>query len=156
MKNRKKIDEERIDKDIKKIMIIFLIVFLIIFVFMVKFIVKDIFLSSYNSLVYNCQLQNRTEFLEENNLSLGGLTTVKFSPSGNVTNITIQLFTTDKKILKHEWVHVRQVLQRRSNSCQNLIGVYINEVEANFAEYLPDNIYNRIYGIPFPNSGVVK
>lgn len=62
-------------------------------------------------------------------------------------NITIEIFSLDKKIVKHELVHVNQIKNNRAYSCYKLkgFGRYFNEVEAYSMSYTPDFIFRIFY-----------
>ena len=54
----------------------------------------------------------------------------------------------EEDVLKHEWVHVKQIEQDRLYSCSHKILRRMNEIEAYFMEDVPNPIYNLIYGEP--------
>jgi hypothetical protein len=108
--------------------------------------VTSILLNSYLSVVSVCypaasenlEIVTLAETVTETNLTTGEKS----------VSITIYYDDLDYSLIKHEFVHYKQITRNFwvSMSCKAPLGKMITEIEANLAEDLPDNIYVRIYG----------
>jgi len=76
-----------------------------------------------------------------------------YSVEGNVSvvkgEIIVQIIYPSERVIKHEWVHVRQLQSGfPSLSCSKPVQKYMSEIEAYSSEKLSNPIYNLVYGEP--------
>lgn len=133
----------------KFIPIIFFLAIIILLGFLsYHFYLKDmIFEPAYMSYASQCIPHGEQIALDNGYFSVGQ--TSYNSVTGNISveiDADYAKTDTDNTVLRHEYCHVSQFRNKRAFSCFFSIGNYINEVECYIAEYLPDDIYVRIYG----------
>lgn len=117
----------------KKTYIISVLVFLLI-----VYSIQNIFIPANNSYQFACGELD----LNESGIVIQGTTS-----TNNEGDIQVELFTTDKKVLKHEYCHVDQILEERiAKYCGPKY--YFNEVECYLSENFPDKIYEVFYDLP--------
>ena len=132
-------------KELKKIAKALILIGTLLFVF--NWIFFNIIYPAHLSYKNSC-FPERTAL---ENPELRVLGRVSYQIINNTKNITKEIFIEEedehfKKTNKHECIHINQAMQNRLyTSCRTPIKI-INEIEAYTFSYLPDFIFNPIYG----------
>ena len=109
-----------------------------------------VLLPSYTSILSNC-VENGEEKIKEMGFAIGGYYEIEVNETTNevkdtlFVNETIGEWYGIDKIFKHENIHRLQAKNKNFYGCDKIIYKYLNEVEANIGQYLPDGVYNAVY-----------
>jgi len=120
--------------------------FNVLAVFLTLFYVFGFFLIAYNYAFYPSYLSYKVDCNIENINDNGEYIQAGSFQAVNSTYQEIILYSEDKAILKHEYIHYIEYLSGRLGDCSMPFRIYENELEAYIGMYLPDKIYQFIYG----------
>jgi len=125
----------------KKSNILLLISGILLLGFLVFWATTSIFIPANVSYNLACASQEEIDILLESYVIEGSVETKE-------DEIIVTIFVEDEDVIKHEWIHVKQLESDRIYSCSHKILRTMNEIEAYFMEDVPNPIYNLIYGEP--------
>ena len=123
------------------------ILFGVLFFLLVFFMFIKVFFPAYLSYADVCtdiDIESKYNVYIAGKVSVGNGTTGR-DGTINIEDITIELYTNDPKVLRHEIVHVNQLLRGWAPGCDKPLQKYLTEVEAYSMQYFPDKIFYIFY-----------
>lgn len=127
---------------------IFVRIFLLVLVLSLLFVsYVEVLKPAYNSYMSVCNPEKFEEIKEKENLVKGGETTAEYNNETEEITVEVEVFTTDRDVLKHELCHKAQVERGMIPTCDKPLSVYFAEVECYLTMNLRDSIWEDVYNM---------
>lgn len=128
---------------------LWLFVLPIILIFSIFWLTTSVLAPANRSYISSCEPERFEREFSEDFTRVGRVTLKQSIIEGEVVEeVLVEIFVDDEEVIKHEWIHVKQIENDRIYDCEHTIRKRLNEAEAYAFEGLPNPIFNFFYGEP--------